>query len=81
MEVVAQSLQSSQCMSRDNCLHPHDLGQFSDHWTGWVINGDTLYSPAGEQITEGEARATKYRLALIQELQRRLEEPQQWRLL
>ncbi|MFT3905141.1 MAG: DUF3653 domain-containing protein [Steroidobacteraceae bacterium] len=58
-----------------------DLGHLCPQWRGFRLLKGTLMTPEGEALTPGDLRAVPIRKAQVRELERRLSEPQQWRLL
>lgn len=58
-----------------------DLGRLWPGWRGFRLLNGMLITPEGESLTPGDLRAVPIRKAQVRELQARLAEPQQWKLL
>jgi hypothetical protein len=57
-----------------------DLGDITGSWRGFRLAQHELWTPEGTRVSPGEIRAIPYRREELKELQRRLAEPQQWKL-
>lgn len=62
------------------CVHG-DLGTLAPAWSGFRLINGTLWTPENTRVTPGDIRAIPYRVQLLNELERQLAEPQQWKLL
>jgi hypothetical protein len=57
-----------------------DLGEITGSWKGFRLADGDLWTPEGARISTGEVRAIPYRREHLRELERKLAEPQQWKL-
>ncbi len=59
----------------------NDLGRIDTAYSGFVIRDGIIWTPGGYPTRPGDLYAIPLKMQLIDELQRKLETPQQWRLL
>lgn len=58
-----------------------ELGLISELWHGFAMRRGKLVTPEDWEFSTGELRAVPFKYQLMAELERKLSEPQQWRLL